>query len=1555
MSSLPLGTARDPGAATALCSTLGHCFAFLRGLLARGFTETHYLRDGTDVVLTRNHTGHCYYHGQVQGYPESSVSLSSCSGLRGIIVFENHSYILEPLEGAASEHKIYRAEKLRAAPGSCGHQLDFPATGAAASATSQRSPAARYKRETLKTTKYVELVIVADNREFYRPLNIRVALVGVEVWNDMDKCSISQDPFTSLHEFLDWRKLKLLPRKAHDNAQLISGVYFQGTTIGMAPIMSMCTAEQSGGVVMDHSENPLGAAVTLAHELGHNFGMNHDTLERGCSCKASTDRGGCIMNPSTGGVFESPVETEGDEEGVLHVQTRTGRIKLGLGREVGLCTQTPTCFAPVLQFASTSGELEQRFWELCENPGAGRPPDGKRAWKSPPLTLSWEPASTSYPFPMVFSSCSRKDLENSLEKGVGMCLFNLPEVKESFGGQKCGNGYVEDGEECDCGEPELKAAGISCRESSNSCDLPEFCTGAGPQCPANVYLHDGHACHGVDGYCYNGICQTHEQQCITLWGPGAKPAPGICFERVNSAGDPYGNCGKDSKSSFAKCEPRDAKCGKIQCQGGANRPVIGTNAVSIETNIPLQEGGKILCRGTHVYLGDDMPDPGLVLAGTKCEDGKICLNRRCQNTSVFGVHKCATKCHGRGVCNNKKNCHCEADWAPPFCDRPGFGGSVDSGPVRQADNKSLTVGVLITILCLIFAGSIMYLKRKTFMRWLFTSKKTTIEKLRSVSPARPSSSSEPNHVHTTCASKNLIMKPQNTTIPKREGPRRPLPYQIIDISSPVKTHQVPPLKTPQRVLPPLPQLPGHQAGPERPLPANPALRFSQVFQKQQHFKLTPTTFGDHLEFCNIIDIFDRTCSQTSTTENHCISESLDGSDGDEEEILVCGEDLELNPFDGLPYSSRYYRLMKEREELPIWKEKCTFMESLLHNQIVIVSGDAKTGKSSQVPQWCAEHCLALRPRGAVVCTQVLRQAAVALALRVADQMDVNLGHEVGYSVPFESCCTPETILRYCTDEVLQREMMSTPLLNCYSVIVLDDVHERTVATDALLGLLRAVLAARAELRLVLLTAPHACSTLQRFCGGVPVIRARGTHRAQAVFSCSAHREPFLSALRLLLEIHHAREKGDIVIFLACEQEIEKAYQMIRQEQSNLNPDLGELIPIPLYPTKQDLTPKLTQDKQKHGKKYRRKVLLTTSSGESLIWTKNLTFVIDVGVETRKVYNPRIRADSVLTQPISQSQAEVHKQILGMSPSGKIFCLYPEEFTHREMKAEIPAKVQESNLTSLVLFLKRMDIAGFSHCDFISSPAPESLMQALEDLDYLAALDNDGNLSEFGIIMSEFPLDPQLSKSLLASCEFECVDEMLTIAAMVTDFSSENWCRDNFLSCSALSMAEVIRAELVEIMKRIELPISRADFGSEENLLSIKKALLSGYFMHIARDVDGSGNYLMLTHKQVAQLHPFSSYYNTRRIPEWVLFHEFSISEGNSIRVVSEISPHLFAELVPQYYFSNLPPSESKDILQEVINHLAPVSATKEEQKTANDSKENEEFPQTPTEQRCVIQ
>ncbi|KAM9197673.1 putative pre-mRNA-splicing factor ATP-dependent RNA helicase DHX32 isoform 1-T2 [Dugong dugon] len=736
----------------------------------------------------------------------------------------------------------------------------------------------------------------------------------------------------------------------------------------------------------------------------------------------------------------------------------------------------------------------------------------------------------------------------------------------------------------------------------------------------------------------------------------------------------------------------------------------------------------------------------------------------------------------------------------------------------------------------------------------------------------------------------------------------------------------------------------------------------------------------------------------SSSEKRYFPESLDSSDGDEEGVLAC-EDLELNPFDGLPYSSRYYKLLKEREDLPIWKEKYSFMENLLQNQIVIVSGDAKCGKSSQVPQWCAEYCLSIHyQHGGVICTQVHKQTAIQLALRVADEMDVNIGHEVGYVIPFENCCTSETILRYCTDDMLQREMMSNPFLGSYGVIILDDIHERSIATDVLIGLLKDVLLARPELKLVINSSPLLSSKLSSYYGNVPLIEVKNKPPVEVVYLSGAQKDAFESILRLIFEIHHSGEKGDVVVFLACEQDIEKAYEIVCQEGSNLNPDLGELVVVPLYPKEKCALFKPNEETEKRCGVYQRRVVLTMSSGESLICSNTVRFVIDVGVERRKVYNPRIRADSLVTQPISQSQAEIRRQLLSPASSGKLFCLYSEEFASKDMRPLQPAEMQEANLTSMVLFMKRVDIAGLGHCDFMNQPAPESLMQALEDLDYLAALDNDGNLSEFGIIMSEFPLDPQLSKCILASCEFDCVDEMLTIAAMVTapdcflhvpcgaeeaaltrwktflhpdgdhftliniykayqdvtlratsEHCVESWCHSHFLHVSALRMADVVRAELLEIIKRIELPYAEPAFGSQENILNIKKALLSGYFMQIARDVDGSGNYLMLMRKQVAQLHPLSGYSLTKKMPEWVLFHKFSISENNCIRITSAISPELFMQLAPQYYFSNLPPSESKDILQQVMGHLSPIPDTAKEQELG------EKCPEATAEQRCVLQ
>ncbi|KAM9337002.1 DEAD/H (Asp-Glu-Ala-Asp/His) box polypeptide 32a [Symphorus nematophorus] len=719
-----------------------------------------------------------------------------------------------------------------------------------------------------------------------------------------------------------------------------------------------------------------------------------------------------------------------------------------------------------------------------------------------------------------------------------------------------------------------------------------------------------------------------------------------------------------------------------------------------------------------------------------------------------------------------------------------------------------------------------------------------------------------------------------------------------------------------------------------------------------------------------------------------------------EDSFGFGDDLELNQFDGLPFSSRYYKLLKERKILSVWKVRCEFEDALVNNQLVVVSGTAKTGRSTQIPQWCAEFCLSAQyQHGMVVCTQTNRQQAVDLALRVADEMDVNIGHEVGYTIPLETCCSSDTVLRYCTDDMLLREMMSDPFLEHYGVIIIDQAHERTVSTDILLGLLKDILVQRPELRVVVLTIPPMTDKLLSHYGSIPLISLEASSPAEVVHSNSGNKDYFYSALRLVLEIHRTKEEGDVVVFFASAEEVHCAHSILQKEGTRLGAELGQMVPVVLCPSQGGQLPVLTEQPDSERS---RRVFLSTQKGEDMWWpTESVNFVIDTAVQKKMVYNPRIRANSEVLRPISQCQADLRKQLSG--PTGKCFCLYPED---NQLPAEISPHILESNITPTVLFLKRVEIAGLGQCDFIDRPDPEGLMQALEELDYLAALDDDGNLSEIGIIMSEIPLDPQMAKALLASCEFDCVSEMLTIAAMLSApscfleppagmtheaiqchrkfqhpegdhftliniynafkqsqreqyFSAEKWCQDYFLDPSALKTAEAIRSELTDTLNRIELPISEPSFGTKTNTHNIKRALLAGFFMQIARDVDGSGNYFILTHKHVAHVHPLSSYgaqSHKLGLPEWVVFHEYTLSENNCMRTVSEISPQVFIQMAPLYFFYNLPPSESKDILQNMLDPDGSRKRKDEKQKATTISTDANSWAVVPqTYDRCVIQ
>ncbi|KAF4800910.1 disintegrin and metalloproteinase domain-containing protein 8 [Turdus rufiventris] len=576
-----------------------------RALLGQHYTETHYSADGSEITEKPDTQDHCFYQGSVRGHPGSAASISTCSGLSGFFRVNETTFLLEPLEGAvAGQHAVYRAAHLRGKRGTCrepGTTLEYD--------HEPKIPAAmklyRWKSGPIqKGPRYVELVLVADNQEFrkhkdlrtvqnrmkeivnhvdklYQPLRLRVALIGLEVWNHRDKIMVSPKPEVTLDNFLNWRESELLRKKPHDNAQLITGVDFHGNTVGLAKKLVMCTRD-SGGVNQDHSTNPIGAASTLAHEMGHNLGMSHDEEVAGCRCPVPKADGGCVMAGSVGLVY-----------------------------------------------------------------------------------------------PKLFSQCSEQDMWQFLGDPRTSCLLNAPRADELYGGPVCGNQFVERGEQCDCGTPEVKAAGVLCRASKNDCDLAEHCSGLSAECPEDVFQENGISCQHGKGYCYNGACPSHGEQCRALWGAEAQVAPDVCFKH-NSQQHVHLHC----LTEYGKqpCSPKDVKCGTLLCLSDNTQPILGSGYYSFGYKF-----GRYKCKA--VIAGSDAGEAAelrLVPTGAKCGEEMVCYAGRCQNLQVYGDKNCSAKCNNHGVCNHRRECHCDPGWAAPYCEQEISGIAAGSGSVVLA-------------------------------------------------------------------------------------------------------------------------------------------------------------------------------------------------------------------------------------------------------------------------------------------------------------------------------------------------------------------------------------------------------------------------------------------------------------------------------------------------------------------------------------------------------------------------------------------------------------------------------------------------------------------------------------------------------------------------------------------------------------------------------------------------------------------------------------------------------------------------------------------------------
>lgn len=435
----------------------------------------------------------------------------------------------------------------------------------------------------------------------------------------------------------------------------------------------------------------------------------------------------------------------------------------------------------------------------------------------------------------------------------------------------------------------------------------------------------------------------------------------------------------------------------------------------------------------------------------------------------------------------------------------------------------------------------------------------------------------------------------------------------------------------------------------------------------------------------------------------------------------------------------------------------------------------------------------------------------------------------------------------------------------------------------------------------------------------------------------------------------------LTIIYLITQEIEDACKRI-VEEARRRRDLGELDCIPLYST---LPPNQQQrifgprPPDRNGK-VGRKVIISTNIAETSLTIDGVVFVIDPGFSKQKVFNPRTREESLLVSPISKASAKQRAGRAGRTKPGKCFRLYTKKAYMSDMHDQTYPEILRSNLNSITLNLIKLGITDLVHFDFMDPPAPETLMRSLELLNYLGAVDDEGNLTELGSMMAEFPLDPELAKMLISSCDFKCSNEILSITAMLAvpqcfvrpndqrkaaddskinfthslgdhltllnvyhafklNNDSPDWCRENFINYRSLTSADNARSQLARIMDRLQLKRMSTDFSKQQEYYNnIRKALVSGFFMQVAHR-ERVGHYLTIKDNQEVFIHPSSSLMSR---PEWVIYQEFVFTSKKYIRTATEIEPGWLLAMAPEYYdLDHFPDCEAKWKLQSIQRRL----------------------------------
>ncbi|KAJ4301358.1 hypothetical protein N0V90_003450 [Kalmusia sp. IMI 367209] len=667
--------------------------------------------------------------------------------------------------------------------------------------------------------------------------------------------------------------------------------------------------------------------------------------------------------------------------------------------------------------------------------------------------------------------------------------------------------------------------------------------------------------------------------------------------------------------------------------------------------------------------------------------------------------------------------------------------------------------------------------------------------------------------------------------------------------------------------------------------------------------------------------------------------------GDEEEL-------------GTPLIAELY---KPPALLPIAQLEDPLLYAIETHPVTIIVGETGSGKTTQIPQFLYKAGWT-NDGSQIAVTQPRRIAATSVSARVAEELGCQLGQEVGYSIRFEDVTSEKTRVKFLTDGLLLREMLVDPLLKRYSVVMVDEAHERSLSSDILLSLLKKVLRAREDLRVIVSSATLDAEKFLDFFapdeggkinnkikedyGTIVSIEGR-THPVDIFYLSSPTNNYIEKAVDTVLSIHNSEADGDILLFLTGREEIDDAIDMIADRIVDLTPGSKQLQPLPLYAG-------LPTDQQMYvfqrAAENTRKVIVSTNIAEASVTIDGIIYVIDCGYVKLRNYDPGLGIERLNVVPVSKASATQRAGRAGRTRPGKCYRLYTEETFSLLEPATFP-EIQRSNLAPVVLQLMNLGIQNLIRFDYLSNPPSALVVRALDLLFSLGAIDPHGRLTKpLGTRMAELPLEPMLARALLNASSFGCLSEMLSISAMMTlqgnafvahdgnqkllekarrrftvkegdhitlynvfqaftnpgvGKQSSQWCRENSLNYKAMLKAVSVRKQLRNYLDRMgiqEDTLGGSDVlrvGGLDMVERVQRCLTTGFFAQAAR-MKTDGSFVTVGGETVLWAHPSSIFFH--RKADWVIYHEIQETKGKVyIRDLTSVEMDWLTEYAPEYY------------------------------------------------------